>query len=85
MATAPRLKDNQRAITLLAKEAAKAANSWVYISEPTGTGKTTEMLEIGYLAALDLLVPGGRSKVTLRIVLMTAELVEFNKKLFAAK
>jgi hypothetical protein len=50
--TSPILLPNQRAITLLAHTAAQKDNSWIYMNQPTGTGKSTMMLELGYLAAL---------------------------------
>ena len=64
LATHPRLLPNQRAITLLAKELASQKNNWVYVAQPTGTGKTTEMLEIGYLMALDCLPATGKTVIT---------------------
>ena len=69
----------------MAHQLAKPKNSWVYICQPTGTGKTTEMLEVGYLAALDLLSKKGSSKVTLRLVVMTEGLAVYYKNLFADK
>ena len=85
LATYPRLKPNQRAITLLALEVAKAAHSWVYVCQPTGTGKTTELLELGYLAGLDLLPQKKSSKITVRLVVPSTKLVAFNKELFEEK
>ena len=50
-------------------------NNWVYVSQPTGTGKTTMMLEIGYLMALDCLPPTGKTEVTVYLVVPSKEQV----------
>ena len=50
-----------------------------------GTGKTTEMLEIGHLHALHLLGKKAEAKISVRLVVMTTELVEYYCKIFAEK
>ena len=50
--TAPRLLPNQRAIVSAAVTIARKKHSWVYVCQGTGTGKSTEMLEIGYDTAM---------------------------------
>ena len=76
---------NQRAITLLAKDLASQKNSWVYIAQPTGTGKTTEMLEIGYLMALDCLPATGKTTITVYLVVPSKEQAQLYQKRFQSK
>lgn len=76
---------NQRAIIHACLRLAKPKNSWVYVCQPTGTGKTSEMLEVGYLNALELLPKKGNDKVTVRLIVMTTELVNLHQKHYAAK
>ena len=82
--TAPILLPNQRAITLLALTASKQ-DTWVYISQPTGTGKTTEMIEMGYLAALQHLGPTGKGQIKVHLVVPSAELAALHEQNFTKK
>ena len=52
---------------------AKEKNTWVYICQPTGTGKTTEMLEIGYMMAQDCISAGRNSTITVRLLVPSKE------------
>jgi hypothetical protein len=72
--TAPRLYPNQRAITLMVQALAAPKNTWLYLCQPTGTGKTTEMLEVGYMLGLELL-PGGKAEVEVHLVVPSKEQV----------
>ena len=47
--------------------------SWVYISQNTGTGKTTAMLEIGYRMALDCLQEAPKSKIHVHLLVPSKE------------
>jgi replicative superfamily II helicase len=82
--TQPILLPNQRAITLLAQSASETPNTWVYINAPTGTGKSTMMVELGYLAALRNLQKN-KGKIKVRFVVPSPELASLYEKKFAKK
>ena len=82
--TPPILLPNQRTITLLAMTAAKQ-NTWVYINQPTGTGKTTQMLEIGYLAALKQLSPLTKGQIKVHLIVPSFELATLHEQTFVKK
>ena len=71
-ATAPRMLPNQQAIILMAN--LLAANSrWVYICQPSGTGKTTLMLELGYIMGRSLRSSNSKSEVNIRLIVPSTE------------
>lgn len=83
--TPPILLPNQRAINLLALTASKQENTWVYVNQPTGTGKTTQMVEIGYLAALEHLSSNGKAQIKVHFVVPSTELANLHEHNFAKK
>jgi hypothetical protein len=84
-ATNPRLLQNQRAITVLAGKLATEKRSWVYVCQPTGTGKTTEMLELGYLMADECIPKSGNSVIDVHLIVPSPEQAELYQNRFAEK
>ena len=60
-------------------------NSWVYVCQPTGTGKTTEMLELGYMMGRLLRPATGNREVNVRLIVPSPEQATLYKKRFAEK
>ena len=83
-ATNPRLLPNQQAVVLLADLLA-VKNSWVYVCWPTGTGKTTQMLELGYIMGKALRSSNGKAVVNVRLIVPSSEQAKLYKKRFEEK
>lgn len=85
IATAPRLLPNQKAISLLTRGFDIKKHMWLYICQPVGTGKTTEMVEIGYLMAIDTIAANGKKTATVRLVVPANEQVQLYERKFKSK
>ena len=71
--TAPKLLENQRAIVTATVAIAQNRQTMTYICQGTGTGKSTQMLEIGYELAMCALSPKSKKEVTVRLIVSTPE------------
>ena len=74
--TEPCLLNNQQAIIQLAIPRSKPKSSWCYICQGTGTGKSSQMVDLGYLMGLSILSKKEDAKVIVRLVVMSKEFVK---------
>ena len=70
---------------MLAGKLAAEKKSCVYVSQPTGTGKTTEKLELGNLMATECISKTGNSEVNVHLIVPSPEQAELYRNRFAEK
>lgn len=63
----------------------KEGNLLLYVRQPTGTGKSHSMVELGHDLAMDMLKPTGTKAVSVWLVVMSEDMIPHYQKKFAEK
>ena len=72
-------------LSLLGKLAKGEKTSRTYVRWDCGLGKTTCMVDLGHILAIESLPPTGKKPITMRLIIANEDLVKHYEQLFAEK